>query len=150
MSRKVTTIKWVQSTSWGNMMTSSYPPLTRTLTRKPGGLGLHSSKKKKKHNMLFITVRKVMFLHLSVILFTGEYLPSACWDTHTPGQTPLVRQPPPGRHPPWVDSPPARHPPSRHPPAQCMLGYTPPAEWDTHGYCWGWYACYWNAFLFMK
>ena len=31
-------------------------------------------------------------------------LPSACWDTHPPGQTL-----------PWVDTP-----------AQCMLGYTPP------------------------
>ena len=67
---------------------------------------------------------KVMFLHLSVILFGGGVsapghagihtppfgqtpLPSACWDTHTP--------------------------------AQCMLG--------RHGYCCGLYASYWSAFL---
>ena len=39
-----------------------------------------------------ITVRrscgKVMFLHLSFILFTGGVCPSACLDTHPPGQTP--------------------------------------------------------------
>ena len=36
------------------MNSSSYPPLARTVTRKPGGIGLRSSKKKKKGNMLFI------------------------------------------------------------------------------------------------
>ena len=71
-----------------------------------------------------------MFLHLSVILFTGGCLPlymlgytpwsdtvgvclSACWDT------------PPGRHPP--------------------LGRQPPP----HGDCSGRYASYWNAFLLI-
>ena len=52
---------------------------------------------------------KVMFLQLSVILFTrGKGVCfSACWDT-----------PPPLR----ADTPPP--PRSRHPPAQCMLGDT--------------------------
>ena len=75
---------------------------------------------------------KVMFLHRSVILFTGGGVcPSACWNTT------LL-----GRHRPWADTP----------PVQCMLGYTPPLPstcWDTHGYCCGWYASYWNAFLCM-
>ena len=48
---------------------------------------------------------KVMFLQLSVILFTGGYLP------HTP---------------PWADIPLVDTPLDRHPPVQCMLGYTPP------------------------
>ena len=46
-----------------------------------------------------------MFLHLSVILFTGGCLP-------LPGQTP----PPPGQTPPLPSA-------EIHPPAQCMLGY---------------------------
>ena len=48
---------------------------------------------------------KVMFLHLSVILFTWA------WADTPPGQTP------PSRHPP------ADTPPADTPPAQCMLGY---------------------------
>ena len=67
-----------------------------------------------------------MFLHLSVILFTGEFCLNACWDT-----TPLgAGTPPPWtRHPqeqatppPGADTPLSRHPPrpgnpqSRHPP----------------------------------
>ena len=40
--------------------------------------------------------RQVMFLHVSVILFTGGVCPSACWDTPRPGaDTP--RQTPPGQ-----------------------------------------------------
>ena len=49
---------------------------------------------------------KVMFLHVSVILFTGGVCLSACWDT-TP---PRPRTPPLG-----ADTP---------PPEQCMLGDT--------------------------
>ena len=58
---------------------------------------------------------KVMFLHLSVILFTG----GGCLHL-VRGTCPL------GRHPPGQDTLPGRHPTSlgRHPPAQCMLGYT--------------------------
>ena len=48
---------------------------------------------------------KVMFLHLSVILFTG----GVSAPVHAGIHTPL-----------------GRHPPGRQPPAQCVLGYTPP------------------------
>ena len=87
---------------------------------------------------LFVTVRKrnlgkVMFLHLSVILFTGRCIPLV--DTplgrHLPKQTPPGRHPLlPGRHPssPLADNPafpwqtplfsPGRHPPSLPPPPQ--------------------------------
>ena len=67
-------------------------------------------------------VAKVMFLHLSVILFTGGggFCLNTCWDT-----TPLD-QAPPGSRPPRSRPPPTRHPPraDTHPPAD------------------------WNAFLF--
>ena len=60
-----------------------------------------------------------MFLHLSVILFTG----GVCPPPHTtPGQTPPGQTPPwadlAGQTPPWADTP-----LGRYPPAQCMLGY---------------------------
>ena len=52
-------------------------------------------------------VAKVIFLHLSVILFTGEGVClSACWDTtplrsrHPPEQTPWEQTPPPEQTPP--------------------------------------------------
>ena len=93
---------------------------------------------------------KVIFLHLSVILFTGGVCPIACWDTPTrdrgrspgskppPEQTPprsrhtpgtRARQPPPPRgsrqSPREQTSTPWADPPrSRHSPAQCMLGDT--------------------------
>ena len=61
---------------------------------------------------------KVMFLHLSVNLFTrwGGVCPIAYWDTHTPwadtpppqAHTPLADTPPPGRQPSWADPPPLR------------------------------------------
>ena len=75
-----------------------------------------------------------MFLHLSVILFTGGVCLSACWDT-TP---PQHQSPPRSRHPPGPGTPPgAGTPPrTRHP---------PPAD----GYCCGWYASYWNAFFLL-
>ena len=60
-----------------------------------------------------------MFLHLSVIL---SICLSACCDTS------------PGGHP---------------PPSACWDTHTlPSACWDRHDYCCGWYASYWNAFLF--
>ena len=78
---------------------------------------------------------KVMFLHLSVILFTGVVSGSVHAGIHCPRQTPL-----------WADT----HP-GHTPPRQCMLGYTSPllsACWDRHGYCCGRYASCWSAFLF--
>ena len=62
---------------------------------------------------------KVMFLHVSVILFTGGVCPIACWDTHTP-IPPRTR----GRHlpPSGPGTTPLRD--QRHPIAQCMLGDT--------------------------
>ena len=89
---------------------------------------------------------KVMFLHLSVILFTGE---GGVWspgqtppgtDTplgrHPPGQTlpcpwqtpPLGQTPHPGRqtHTPLSRPPPGRHPPGRHPPCTDTPGRHPP------------------------
>ena len=89
-----------------------------------------------------------MFLHLSVILFTGGCLPAPWADTlpwadppgrHTPGRHPLGRHPPGqtsplGRHPPWADTPHAQTCWDTPTPAQCMLGYTPllrRACWDT-------------------
>ena len=57
-------------------------------------------------------VAKVIFLHLSVILFTGGVCLSACWDTprsrYPPEQTPPQEQRPPRAdtpHPPGVDTP---------------------------------------------
>ena len=65
-------------------------------------------------------VAKVIFLHLSVILFTGGVCLSACWDTTPPlvADTPPEQTPSRSRHPPGADTPPPR---SRHPPEQ-----TPP------------------------
>ena len=95
---------------------------------------------------------KVMFLHLSVILFTG----GVSAPVHAGIHIPLGRHPP-GRHPPPAQCMLGYTPP---PPAQCILGYTSPcpvhagihplpsACWDIHGYCCGQYAPYWNAFLF--
>ena len=59
---------------------------------------------------------KVIFLHLSVILFTGGGVClSACWDTMPPPEqthTPPEQTPHGNRHPPGADSPlRSRHPP---------------------------------------
>ena len=45
-------------------------------------------------------------------------------------------------HPSWADTP-----PSRHSPGQTAPWADPPPPAD--GYCCGWYASYWNAFLFV-
>ena len=97
-------------------------------------------------------VAKVMFLHVSVILFTGGVsgqgeLPQAGrtpWAGRNPppdqadppkppprpGRPPQIRQtPPPGRHPPR---------PGRHPPREAESGIRSTS---------GRYASYWNAFL---
>ena len=78
-----------------------------------------------------------MFLHLSVILFTGgrgvsvrETLP----DRDPPSRDPLDRDSP--DRPPWTETPPDR-PPCRE---------TPPPR---HTLTSGWYAPYWNAFLYF-
>ena len=59
-------------------------------------------------------VTKVIFLHLSVILFTGGLRLSACWDT-TPQptrSTHIPREAPPWEaHPPGSTPPPEAHPP---------------------------------------
>ena len=95
-------------------------------------------------------VAKVMFLHLSVILFTGRGLPQCMLGYHPLGAgTPRTRHPPGSRHPPRADTPPTRHPAgSRYPLGTgTPLEQTPP--WSRDGYCCGRYASYWNAFLFI-
>ena len=79
-----------------------------------------------------------MFLHLSVILSTGEGVSA----------TPHPRHTPPGRHPPGKE-PPGQTPPGRHPQAPTLWEETPPGQtslaeppgqtpslssacWDTH------------------
>ena len=67
-----------------------------------------------------------MFLHVSVILFTGGVCLSACWDRHSWEQT---------LHPLGADTPPLG---ADTPPEQCMLGrYRQQAS-------------YWNAFLLFR
>ena len=73
---------------------------------------------------------KVMFLHLSVILFTG----GGCLPPQPPGKTPPStpgQTLPPGQTP--QQTPPAQCMLGYIPPAQCMLGYIPlpSACWDT-------------------
>ena len=85
-------------------------------------------------------VAKVIFLHLSVILFTGGGLPQ-CMVGYLPEQTPPSREQTP--------------PLSRHPPKQTPPGADSPPGADTHpgkqtpayGLQAGRYASYWNAFL---
>ena len=130
---------------------------------------------------VLITVRnevaKVMFLHLSVILFTegGSTWAGVAWTRYTPpGRYPpdQVHPPgpgtpsqagnppgpgtPPGRSipqdqvPPWTGTPPRQvHPPgSRHTPGQVHPPDQVHRPRSRDGYCCGRYASYWNAFLF--
>ena len=102
-------------------------------------------------------VAKVMFLQASVCPWRGVCL-SACWDTppeqtppgaDTPGaDTPQSRHPPGADTPLGADTPQEQTPPqSRHPPrADTPKEQTSPPGRD--GHCCGWYASYWNAFLF--
>ena len=123
-------------------------------------------------------VAKVIFLHLSVVLFTG----GAClrqtplWEQtppqeqNPPEQTPLGQTPPrsdtpPGQTPPQVRHPLSRHPPKQTPPWEQTPGlstpspgtkYTPPGlstpapEGDSGiRSTSGRYASFWNAFLFV-
>ena len=77
-----------------------------------------------------------MFLHLSV----SHSVQRGCLPKCMLGYThPWADTPPPGQTlSPWVE-PPANTPPP---------GQTPPAK--ANGYCCGWYASYWNAFLLLK
>ena len=93
---------------------------------------------------------KVMFLHVSVILFTrgGGVCPIACWDTPPEpeaGTPPQTR----GRHPPRPGTPPGtrdRHPlpGSRHPSG--IISSQRSAFWEIRATS-GRYASYWNAIL---
>ena len=106
---------------------------------------------------------KVMFLHLSVILFTGGGCLPQCmlgytsqWEQTTPWE---YTSPPRSRHPHWSrHTGGSRHPQSRCPPSpradtpwvQTPIEQTP----ILHSACWeirpisGPYASYWNAYLF--
>ena len=77
---------------------------------------------------------KVIFLHLSVILFTGWGLPQYMLGYHTP--TPWTRHPhPPDQAPPLgLGTLGTRHPPG----AEHAGRYSQPSGWD---------ASYWNAIL---
>ena len=79
-------------------------------------------------------VTKVMFLLVSVILFTEGVCLSACWDTTPQRQTPGGRHTPQETGPPDADPPEAGTPTGgRHNPGiQSMSGQ---------------YTSYWNAFL---
>ena len=77
-------------------------------------------------------VAKVIFLHLSVILFTGG---------SSLGRTPSARENPPG---------PARHPPPPRADTTPLAQTDPPPEADFSLWSMsGRYASYWNAFLFV-
>ena len=59
-------------------------------------------------------VAKVIFLHLSVILFTGGACLSACWDAHPPGADTPQEQTPPGAD----TTPPEQSPPREQTPQE--------------------------------
>ena len=76
-------------------------------------------------------VAKVIFLHLSVILFRGGVCLSACWDTNPLGADPPGADPP-GADPPGADTPQSRHPPEQIPPPdQTPLPEQTPPRADT-------------------
>ena len=84
---------------------------------------------------------KVIFLHLSVILFTVGVSASVHAGIHTPRQQtppfPGSRHPPEADNPPEADTPQSRHPlGSRHPP-----GKQTPLPLRS--------ACYWNVYLLL-
>ena len=110
-------------------------------------------------------VAKVMFLHLSVCPQGGGSVsvharipslgPDPLRDHSLWEQMPPRTRPPRTRHPPLEQAPPEQTPTgtgtpgsrrpslSRHPPWT-----SPPPPVD--GYCCGWYASYWNAFLCLN
>ena len=86
---------------------------------------------------------KVMFLHLSVILFTGGH----------PAEIPPTRQTPLDQAdtPRPLDQADTPTPSSRHPHPQQQTPPPPVADsTPPDGHCSGWYVSYWNAFLFFK
>ena len=99
-----------------------------------------------------------MFLHLSIILFTGGGLPQCMLgyhhprEAHPPGGTPPRKHPPPEAHNPLRSKPPSpgSTPPWEAPPphreAHTPPGSTPPPR---DGCCGGRYASYCNALLFL-
>ena len=98
-------------------------------------------------------VAKVMFLHLSVILFTGGLSQCMLGYHHLGAGT---APPGPGtsqdQTPPWDQAPPrTRHlPRSRYLPDQACPQSRPPGTPPSpaaDGYCCGQYTSYWNAFL---
>ena len=100
-------------------------------------------------------VAKVMFSHLSVILFTGGGLPQCMLGYAPQEQTPPTDQgtllgadPPRTRHTPQEQTP---HPGSRPPLDQAPPGPGTPGTRHplplADGYCCGRYVSYWNAFL---
>ena len=109
---------------------------TRNGNSSSSVLNSTESSKCVEYYFVVITVRnevaKVMFLHLSVShsVHRGVCL-NACWDTTHP-LPPL---------PPTPVLPGTRHPPG---PGPSPWDQAPPAD----SYCCGWYASYWNAFLF--
>ena len=106
-------------------------------------------------------VAKVMFLLVSVILFTGGgCLPQCMLGYHTPREQTPLKQTTPGadipleqtlpwsRQPPRADNPPRADPPEQSPP---WSRHTPLPEADSGIWSMsGWYAFYWKAFLFCK
>ena len=72
------------------------------------------------------TFAKVMFLHVSVILSTGEGGFGVPGQVHPLGRYPLGRYTPRGRYTPWVGTPPGHVPPGRYTPWQVHL--PPPRE----------------------
>ena len=90
-------------------------------------------------SMLFFTgrnevVAKVIFLHLSVILFTGGVCLSACWDATPPepGRPPQTRQTPPRTRqtpPPRTDqADPPQDQADTPPPKQTLADYERPVR----------------------
>ena len=88
------------------------------------------------HNFRLITAHNVMFLHLSVILFTGVGVVCLWSRGTTPWADTPTGQTPPGKHP-LGRHPLDQDPPGRHPFAQCMLGYMPrcPVHAGIHPSC---------------
>ena len=93
---------------------------------------------------------KVIFLHLSVILFTGRVSASVHAGIPPPrADTPAPR----GRHPLGADTPRSRHPPGADTPWEqtAPRGADSPLREADSGIrsMSGRYASYWNAFLFL-